>query len=132
MASPRRSGRSQAGFTLPGAGGGAAASAASGAAEVVALLALQEEAPAVPPPNERAARRARAALEELRGLQLDLLRGRHDPARIERLQALARSEAAISDPTLHALVEEIALRVRVEVARRHERVRHRVASASGR
>jgi len=130
-APPRRTGRSPGGFALPGAGGGATTNAASAAGEVVALLALQEESSSLPPPNERAARRARAALDELRGLQLDLLRGRHDPARLERLEALAGSEMALGDPGLRAAVEEIAIRVRVELARHRQAGQRRVADASG-
>jgi len=125
MAAPRRAGRAAGGFALPDAAGAQAAAAATPAGSVAALLGLQEQAPGSEPPAARGRRRARAALDELRGLQLDLLRGTADPARLERLLALAEAERGITDPHLRDALDEVALRVKVELARR------RVASASG-
>lgn len=121
----RRVARGAGGFALP-EGAPDAASAAASAPGVPALLALQE-APAPPAgqPEERARRRAGMALDELRGLQLDLLRGRADTARLERLAELAGPAEHVADPTLRAALAEVALRARVELARR------RVATASG-
>jgi hypothetical protein len=124
---PARRAARAGGFGLPGAEPGPAARPAAAASGVAALLALQEgEGPGAPAPAaERARRRARAALQELGGLQLDLLRGTADPARLERLAALAGTASEVADPALRDALEEVRLRVRVELARR------RVAPASG-
>jgi len=114
-----RGGAARAGFSL----GGTAASAAAGllAGEAVAgiglgLLAAQESAEA--PARDAAARaRAEGLLEELTGLQRDLLRGRRDPGRLERLAALEAGEEG-ADPALREAVRAIALRARLELARR--------------
>ncbi len=102
------------GFTLPsGPTGQAAGMAAVGSLGGAGFLALQE---APEPPDRRARRRAGTLLAELRSLQLELLGGRADPGQAARLQALAQGEAA-GDPVLQALVDEVALRARVEAAR---------------
>lgn len=129
-AMPRRLARPAGGFALPGAGAPASAAPAAAAGGIAALLALQEQQVPVAPPEQRAARRARAALDELRGLQLDLLRDRSDPARLARLAALAESEAVLADPALHEVVSLVALRVRVELARRGVAGARRAAPAS--
>jgi hypothetical protein len=46
-----------------------------------------------------------------------LLAGRADPARLHRLEALTQGDAA-ADPALAEAVAAIALRVRIELARR--------------
>jgi hypothetical protein len=52
-------------------------------------------------------------------MQLDLLRGRADPAALARLAALAEAPSgAVADPALRSLLAEVGLRVRVELARR--------------
>jgi len=110
------------GFRLPGAtGGGTGVEAAEGpaAASAIGLLALQESAPAAER-DARARRRGEAMLEELAALQRDLLAGRADAARLHRLAGLAAGEAA-ADPALRAAVDAIALRVRIELARRDSR-----------
>ncbi len=111
---PARARRAAGGFALPEAppeSGAAPASAVSS----VGLLALQE---GIEPPAARARRRAAQALAELRGFQLELLGGRPDPARAERLAKLAEAPEGLADPALAALLEEIAARARVEIARR--------------
>lgn len=114
----RRSARGG-GFGLPapptearGAAGAAAVSSAS-------LLALQSVDPARRDSNAMA--RAAATLDELRGWQLDLLDGTADPARLARLQALADGPQATTDPALRAALADVALRARVEIARRRAR-----------
>lgn len=86
------------------------------AAAAIGLLALQENAPAAER-DARAHRRAEAMLRELAALQRDLLAGRSDPARLETLLELTAGEDA-ADPALAVAVAAIALRVRVELARR--------------
>jgi hypothetical protein len=112
-------GRVAGGFSL---GGGRAAPPAelTGASAVAALglglLAAQEEAEA--PARDAAARqRAESLLDELQGLQRDLLRGGGDPARLARLAALETGEQG-ADPVLRELVQGIVLRAQVELARR--------------
>jgi hypothetical protein len=108
----------------PARGGGFALAAgapppADGSAAVVApsLLLLQEAGPATPDPA-RAARRAAAALDELRGLQLELLSGAADPARLARLAALVDGAESSGDPELKAALKAVALRARLEMVRR--------------
>ncbi len=103
-------------------GGGAAAAAGTQAAEspaaasAIGLLALQETAPAAER-DARARRRGDAMLRELAALQRDLLAGRADAGRLHVLAELAAGEAA-ADPALAEAVDAIALRVRIELARR--------------
>jgi hypothetical protein len=108
--------RREGGFAVPSGATTAEARSAGAAGAVSALLALQEQ-PAVVT-VDRALARAEAALEELRGLQLDLLRGRPDPERLARLAALSESEAVGAGPALREALSQVALRARVELARR--------------
>jgi hypothetical protein len=111
---PRRVTRGPGGFALPdGAGETPQAQGTAGVAPV--LLALQEDG-ARRSRGRRSAAWASLALEELQGLQLDLLRSGPDPARLERLAALADSAGA-AEPALAGLLEDVALRARVELAR---------------
>jgi hypothetical protein len=111
--------RGPGGFRLPGAAkasGGAEAAEGAAAPSAIGLLALQETAPAAER-DSRAQRRGQAMLDELAALQRDLLTGRADPARLHRLEALTQGDAA-ADPALAEAVAAIALRVRIELARR--------------
>ncbi|MGG5817973.1 flagellar assembly protein FliX [Falsiroseomonas sp. HW251] len=118
---PRRAGRAGGGFSLPAGREAAGPSVAAGAGAVGALLGLPDATPPEPP-EARAGRRAHSTLEELRGLQLDLLRGGNDLARLERLAALAESEDIPLDPGLREAVAGVALRARIELARRRRAV----------
>ncbi|WP_187830118.1 flagellar assembly protein FliX [Siccirubricoccus phaeus] len=112
---PGRAGAS--GFAVPA--GGAAASAraeAAAAAAPLGLLALQEQG-AERRRDAAARRRATSLLEELNGLQRELLDGRPDPERLRRLAALQQGDAA-EDPALQEALEGILLRSRIELARR--------------
>lgn len=115
---PGRGARASAGgFRLGRAGGGAQAAPAQGVAapQGVGLLALQETAPAAER-DARARRRGEALIEELAALQAGLLAGRVEPARLRALASLSAGEAA-ADPALAAILAEISLRARVELAR---------------
>lgn len=125
----RRPGRATGGFTLPGAGTAAAAGRTAPSASIAPLIALQEQAPQ-PSVEERSISRARAVLEELRGLQLDLLRGQTDPTRLARLASLSESQAVQGDAALRDIVFGIALRARLELARRRPIGQERVVPAS--
>lgn len=106
------------GFSL-GAGtegpGPAAAQAMAGPA-AVGLLTLQEAGP-VAERDAHARRRGESLLRELAGLQADLLAGRADPARLRAIAALAEGETP-ADPALAGAIAAIALRARIELARR--------------
>ncbi|WP_424812747.1 flagellar assembly protein FliX [Roseococcus sp. YIM B11640] len=107
------------GFRLPtGQGEGRAESA--GAAEAAglsgALLGLQSGWTDAER-DDAARRRGNAALEELSALQLALLSGRADPARLRRLAQLAEGEAG-ADPSLREVLQAISLRARIELMRR--------------
>ncbi|MFC0408916.1 flagellar assembly protein FliX [Roseomonas elaeocarpi] len=104
------------GFTLPEETTEAGTATAAAPLAAVGLLAIQEE-PDDPAERDRQGRqRAAAMLEELQALQRELLSGRADPARLERLASLAEGRAA-SDPVLADALSAIALRARVEIAR---------------
>ena len=106
------------GFSL-GAGAetsGAAAAQATAGPAAVGLLALQEAGP-VAERDARARRRGEGLLRELAGLQADLLAGRADPARLRAIAALAEGETP-ADPALAGAIAAIALRARIELARR--------------
>ena len=122
-----RARRRGAGFGLPGASGDSAAGAGiaetgatAAAGPIAGLLALQESGGQAPPESgeTRARRRACQVLDELSGLQIDLLRGGTDPARLESLAALAQEAGEALPPALAELLAEVRLRARVELARR--------------
>lgn len=105
------------GFSLGSASAGAAAAAQGAApAQAVGLLALQEGAP-VAERDARARRRGEAMLKSLADLQLGLLGGGVDAARLRALAALMPGEEA-ADPALAEAIAAIRLRARVELARR--------------
>ncbi len=122
-ADARGGARSATGFPVGGtsAGGVAAATVATAAAAPVAavglsLLAAQENGG--PGGRDAAARRrASSILDELQGLQAELLGGRSDPARPARLAALQAGEEG-ADPGLREAVRAVALRARIELERR--------------
>ncbi|MFT8245682.1 flagellar assembly protein FliX [Roseomonas sp. BN140053] len=113
---PSRRPGASGGFRLPGGTEETGSSATVTAASPLGLLAVQEEPDDPRARNRRAARRATALLDELAGLQAEMLGGRPDPARLERLAALAEGEGAI-DPALAEVLEGVALRARIEAAR---------------
>ncbi|WP_158287780.1 flagellar assembly protein FliX [Falsiroseomonas bella] len=118
VAAARRGARPGSGFALPEARS-AASTATSASAGVAALLAVQDESAGSRGRRQAPLQRAALALEELRGLQLDLLRGGDDPARLARLEALAEASEEATEPALRSLLAHVRLRARVELARRH-------------
>jgi hypothetical protein len=92
------------------------ASTGVSAATAIGLLQVQELAPAGER-NARAFRRGEDMLRELKALQLELLEGRADPARLQELIRLTQGEKP-ADPGLTEALEAIALRARLELARR--------------
>lgn len=118
-----RPAKAASGFSLGATGGSNAASgpapaaAASGVADVSALMALQ----GVETPMERrrrAVRRGGGLLDRLDELKLDLLSGGVGEAALERLARAVREERPEGgDPGLEAVLDQIDLRVSVELAK---------------
>jgi len=103
------------GFALPEAERAPESAAAGPVISHLGLIGLQQgwsEAER----DDAAQRRGRALLEELEGVQLALLAGRIDPARLSRLAQLAEGEAG-ADPALREILRAISLRARIELAR---------------
>ena len=119
-AGARGGARSATGFPVGGTSAGGVAAATAAAAPVAAvglsLLAAQENGG--PGGRDAAARRrASSILDELQGLQAELLGGRSDPARLARLAALQAGEEG-ADPGLREAVRAVTLRARIELERR--------------
>jgi hypothetical protein len=99
-------------------GGAAPVSGSAGVGSVSGLLAVQQ----VGDPLEgrrRARRRAHDMLSELEALRDGLLDDEVPVHRLEALAVLARSQRAeVDDPDLAQLLDEIDLRVQVELAKR--------------
>lgn len=115
----RRSGGTSS-FSLPEeapAGRPAPVAPMPAAYDVAALMALQS----VEGPGERrrkAIKRGFALLDSLEGIRLDLLAGDLSPERLETLVELIGQQAPSDDPRVEALVADIELRARVELAKR--------------
>ncbi|MEJ1160986.1 flagellar assembly protein FliX [Prosthecomicrobium sp. N25] len=115
-----RRGGGQSSFALPEESRTARASTTPGAGgvyDVAALIALQ----AVEDPlqrRRRAVRRGFDLLDVLDSIRLDLLAGSVSPERLERLVGLLGKPEGAGDPKVDALIEEIELRARVELAKR--------------
>lgn len=110
--------RAGGGFSVRlGAGGAEGAAAPGGVAPVgLGMLALQESGTAMER-DAAARRRADSLLQELQGLQMELLAGgAAEPGRLARLAALETGEDG-ADPVLREAVQAIVLRARVELAR---------------
>lgn len=120
LAGARRSEAAGGGFKI-GSGEEAAAAggveAASGLASVNPLLILQE----LPDPTagrRRAFRRAGGLLDQLERVRIALLEGAMPRSQIERLVALIETTRAQSgDAATEALLDEVDLRARVELAK---------------
>jgi hypothetical protein len=107
------------GFSVGLAAGGAMRGAAAAGAMAplgLGMLSLQESGGGAER-DAAARRRAESLLEELDGLQAELLDGRRDTGRLARLAALEEGEAG-ADPGLREAVQAIVLRARIELARR--------------
>lgn len=119
MRAPARSGSTPA-FHVD-AGAPAARAAGAGAAapsqDIGSLLALQ----AVAEPasgKRRQLRRGRALLDTLDELKADLLLGQVSESKLDLLMALIGEARERSEPGLDALLDDIDLRARVELAKR--------------
>ncbi len=81
-----------------------------------ALLALQAVDDATTG-RRKAVRRANLLLDALEDIRADLLAGRVSEGRLNRAMALLAQARTATDPGLDALVADIELRVRVELAK---------------
>jgi hypothetical protein len=118
-ASVRRAGGAARGFAVPRDGeetvAGAGAVAGTEGVAMAGLLALQEW-PAERQGDRAARRHGEALLAELAALQRALLAGGEGD--VARLAELAARVPAAEDPGLRAAVAAVALRARIELARR--------------
>lgn len=106
------------GFAVPAepSAAGLAGTAAASEVSLAGLLALQAEA--AEDVHDRAARRrGHDILEELDALRHALLKGGVDPGALQRLAGLAVDLPDATDSRLRAVMEQIALRALVELAR---------------
>jgi hypothetical protein len=95
----------------------ASTAAPMAATGIDALLALQ----AVDDPllaKRKAVRRGSALLDALAAAQADLLTGEVGEGRLNQMMALVTQAREAIDPELDALIDDIELRVRVELAKR--------------
>lgn len=86
------------------------------AAGLDALLALQAVGTSTEG-RRRAVRRGRALLDQLDAIKADLLLGRVDEARLDALVTQLAGLREQSEPGLDAVLDDIELRVRVELAK---------------
>ncbi|MCF1743192.1 flagellar assembly protein FliX [Paradevosia shaoguanensis] len=92
------------------------ARATSPTAGIDALLALQAiEDPVLK--RRKTVRRGRALLDTLEAIKADLLLGRVGESRLNQLMALIGQAREQCDPELDALIDDIELRARVELAK---------------
>lgn len=120
----RRGDGTGAAFTLPGGGAeapsrGGTVAGPLGVQDLASLLALQA-LPTEEDPRERKRRsvkRGNDLLDILEGVKLDLLGGAVPVDRLERLVGLLGKHAPSGDEGLDALVADIELRARVELAK---------------
>ena len=127
---PRRAPARSTGFRLTGAGEAAATAESSclpgvDLATMQQLLALQETLEMAQPSDagmdavrdREARRRGRALLDGMAGLQRGLLRGVPELSALTELAGLVAAPCEAADPGLCALLAEIRLRARIELAR---------------
>jgi hypothetical protein len=94
----------------------AGASAAPPAQDIGSLLALQAvQDPALG--KRRQLRRGRTLLDTLDDLKADLLLGEVDEVKLDRLMVVIGEARERSEPALDALLDDIELRARVELAK---------------
>jgi hypothetical protein len=115
--SPKASFTRSTGFHLPAQSTAPAASQINAAspASLSGLLALQEYDPDRP---RRALRRGQAMLAKLSRLQLAILSTQEDATTLTELADLAAAPAEADDPRLDALLAQVRMRAKIELAKR--------------
>lgn len=100
--------------TAPHAAPAAAASSATGIEALLALQAVEDPLLA----RRKALRRGSALLDALAAAQADLIVGSIGEGRLNQMMALVTQARDNVDPELDGLIDDIELRVRVELAKR--------------
>lgn len=122
VGSKKRAGQQGSGFTLPGAEGAASTSSSAGVAggtsvqsldAILALQSVEDDGDR----SRRAVQHGHDLLDQLEALRADLLAGHVEPQRVGSLLSLIRAKQEVDDPQLKNLVDDIALRARVELAK---------------
>lgn len=91
---------------------------AGGVSALDALLALQQSGDALDSPRKAAVLRAKSVLEQLEAVRDGLLSGALSGPRLQQLVGLLdQQREEIDDPDLSAVLDEIDLRARVELAK---------------
>jgi len=121
LTAPSRTRRAQAGFVLPGdtddeVAGAEPAAAAAPATGIAALAGAAPAAPAAPALDAQAARHGDAMLKAMSDVQLALLDGTTDDA-CRTLATLAETLPNAADPGLKAVLQSVAVRAAVVLAR---------------
>lgn len=117
----RAAGGAGGGFSISSGASPPPASSGIGASEAASLLGVMlalQEAGAERPRDRAARRHGEAMLVELRALQLALIEGGGGAAALERLAELAEHLPEAAHPGLQANLSWLALRARIELARR--------------
>lgn len=118
----RKNSSAASGFSVPSQGSDATStsstvpSGVAGVQSLDAILALQS----VDNPEDRerrAVRHGHDLLDQLEALRADLLAGHVSPQRVGSLLSLVRAKQGADDPKLVVLIDDIALRARVELAK---------------
>ncbi len=100
------------------ASGAGSVHGASGVSALDALLALQQSGDALDSPKKAGVLRAKSVLEQLESVRDGLLSGALSGARLQQLVGLLDQQREnIDDPELSAVLDEIDLRARVELAK---------------
>lgn len=122
ISSQRRAGKAGGGFSLPDAKGSEAAASSGGVAggstvqSLDAILALQSVDNSEDR-SRRAVQHGHDLLDQLEALRADLLAGHVSPQRVGALLSLIRAKQQVGDQQLNGLIDDIALRARVELAK---------------
>lgn len=115
----RRAGGSGPKFTIgnddptPRAANAGAAAATTGIDAILALQGVEDPLFA----KRKAVKRGKSILEALEAMKVDLLAGHTSEGQLNRLMALLQQAKVQSDPELDAVIDEIELRARVELAK---------------
>ncbi|KND19193.1 hypothetical protein ADZ37_09155 [Pannonibacter phragmitetus] len=107
------------GFLIGGDGEAHAAvstSSSSSLSGIDALLSLQEMQ-VQPDDRDAATARGHSMLDLLDALKADLLAGMIEPTRLEEMMSALADRPVSSDPGLESVIDEIELRVKVELAK---------------
>jgi len=116
----RRAGTVKGGFFLPSGEAATAGTAASAAplraASLAGMLTLQERT-GEPVEDRQARRRGQDLLEALSRMQRAMLEDRQDQESLQTLAGLTADLPRATDPGLRRILQAIALRARVELAR---------------